>query len=78
MDDENTMLKKLNRLCGAKHDVFIGAIIPKKRLHMEVAEGEIVEECVVGHIDLGMNSMVRSKIFTHFIRGYLCVLWKPF
>jgi len=61
--------------------VFIGAIIPRKRLHMEVAKGEVVEECNVGHIYLGRSYMVRSKILTHFIRGFfylLCKLFKPY
>lgn len=70
VDDENTMLEKLNRLCGAKHDVSIGARIPRKKLHMEVAEGEAVEECDVEHIDLGKSSMVRSKILTHIIKDF--------
>ncbi len=45
---------------------------------MEVIEGKIIEECDVGHIDLGRSSMVKSKILTHFIRGFPCLLWKPF
>jgi hypothetical protein len=78
VDDENTMLEKLNQLCGAKHDVFIGAKIPRKRLHKEVVEGKVFQECDVGHIDLVKSFLVRSKLLTHFIRGFLCLLWKPF
>ncbi len=78
MDDENTMLEKLNKLCGAKHDVFIGAKIPRKKLHMEVVEGKAIEECDAGRINLVRSFFVRSKFLTHFIRGFLCLLWKPF
>jgi hypothetical protein len=58
--------------------MFIRVRIHRKRLHMEVAKGEAIEECDVGHIDLGMSFMVRSKILTHFKRGILCLLCKPF
>jgi hypothetical protein len=36
VDEEEAMLEKLNRLGGAKHDVFTGAKIPRRHILVEI------------------------------------------
>jgi hypothetical protein len=52
-------------LCGAKHDVFTGARIPRKHILVETVNGKMIDDYKVGHVDLSKS----SKIFMHFIKG---------
>jgi len=69
VDNEKAMLEKLNRLCGAKHDVFTKAKIPRRHILVKVVNGKTVDDWKVGHVDLSKSSTTRSKIFMHFIKG---------
>lgn len=69
VDDEKVMLEKLNRLCGANHDAFTGAKIPRRHILVEAVNGKTVDDCKVGHVDLSRSSTTRSKIFMHFMKG---------
>jgi hypothetical protein len=69
VNDEKTTLEYLNKLCGTKHDIFSGARIPKRRLLVEIPNVEIAKEGEVERIDYANNSIVRSKILHHFIKG---------
>jgi hypothetical protein len=49
VDDEATILKQLNKLCGIKHDIFFGTQMPRKRLpiEMQVFETNVVNDQVI-------------------------------
>ncbi len=40
IDDEEITLDQLNKLCNMKHDVFSGAMIPRKHLPIETTDGD--------------------------------------
>jgi hypothetical protein len=59
----------MNKLCVAKHDVFTKAEIPRRCLLIEAINGEVVGDHEAEHMDINTSSIIRSKIFTHFIKG---------
>ncbi len=63
------MLEQLNKLCGTKHDIFYGARILRSRLAMDMREVDVSEAKEMGQLEVGKNSIVRSKILNHFIKG---------
>jgi hypothetical protein len=69
VDDEDAMLEELNKLCATKHDVFIIVKIPRKCLFIKATNGEVVCDHEAGHVDINTSSIIRSKIFTHFVKG---------
>ncbi len=44
IDDEETTLEQLNRLCNMKHDVFSGAMIPRRHLPTKTTDGDATED----------------------------------
>jgi hypothetical protein len=66
VDDEEATLEQLNRLCGAKHDVFKGAMIPRRCLHVEPLEEKTTNDREIGKVEISKSSIVKSKILTHF------------
>lgn len=44
IDDEETTLEQLNRLCNMKHDVFSRAMIPRRHLPTETIDGEATKD----------------------------------
>jgi hypothetical protein len=69
VDDEGAMLEELNKLCATKHDVFIRVKIPRKCLLIKETNGEVACDHEAGHVDINTSSIIRSKIFTHFVKG---------
>jgi hypothetical protein len=69
VDDEDATLEELNKLCATKHDVFTKSKIPRICLLIEVANGEASGDHDTGHVDINTSSIVRFKIFMHFIKG---------
>jgi hypothetical protein len=57
----------------SKHDVFIRSKIPRKCLLIEAANGEVIGDHEAGHVDINTSSIIRSKIYTHFIKGKIFV-----
>jgi hypothetical protein len=45
-----------------KHDIFLGARIPRRRLSMETLDAKGLEDKEAKHVDVGKNSNVKSKI----------------
>jgi hypothetical protein len=43
-DDGEATLEQLNMLCNTKHDIFFGASIPKRRLHVKTLDVEVINE----------------------------------
>ncbi len=68
MDDEKATLEKLNKLCGAKHDVFTRAKIVRRHILVEIANGKMANDYEYGYVNLGRSSKTRSKISMHFIK----------
>jgi len=68
VDDEKTTLEKLNKLCGAKHDVFTEAKILRRHILVEIANGKMANDYEYGHVNLGRSSKTRSNISMHFIK----------
>jgi hypothetical protein len=69
VDDEERTLEQLNRLCGAKHDVFSEAKILKKCLLIEAVERDTTNDQEVMFVGLGRSFIMRFKILTHVIKG---------
>jgi len=75
INDEKTTLAKLNRLCGANNNVFLGTIIPRQRNLVVVPEvnknrKEVFEEGGATQRKFGNEmSTTKSKILTHFLNG---------
>jgi len=44
INDEEITLEQLNRLCNMKHDVFLGAMIPRRHLPTETTDGDTTED----------------------------------
>jgi len=77
VNDEETTLNELNRICGANHHLTSGNRIPKKKLLMQANEGEGVTEQAEG-VDVGertkevmLDPGARSKILLHFMKGWI-------
>jgi len=58
VDDEETTLEQLNKLCGIKHDIFMGARIPRRCLPIESFDVETTKNIEIKHVDVGRNSFV--------------------
>jgi hypothetical protein len=69
VDDEDAMLEESNKLCATKHDGFTEAKIPRICLLIEVANGEAAGDHETRYVDINTSSIVRFKIFMHFIKG---------
>jgi hypothetical protein len=69
IDDEREILEQLNHLCGAKHDIFSRAKIPRRHLPIEVIEGEAINDRKTMLVEIGRGYALRFKILTHFIKG---------
>jgi len=69
VDDEDAMLEELNKLRATKHDVFTKVKIPRRCLFIEAANEKTADDHEADHVDINTSSIVRSKIFTHFIKG---------
>jgi len=70
VDDEKV---EFNRICGGDLHIFSGVRIPKRRLlittnPIEEQEERIVEEEQRG-ANMGFETIVKSKILSHFIKG---------
>jgi hypothetical protein len=59
VDDEEATLEQLNKLCGIKHDVLMGARIPRRCLPIESLDVETTENIETKHVDVGKNSSIR-------------------
>jgi hypothetical protein len=49
----------LNCLCGTKHDIFLGARIPRRCLFIEAIEDEAIDDKETIVVELGKGSVVR-------------------
>jgi hypothetical protein len=56
-------------LCGVKHDVFLGARIPRQCLLVEAIDEAIINDRETGQFDNNRSAIFRSKILNHFIKG---------
>ncbi len=78
VNDEEAVQNQLDKICGNNHDLFSHIKVPRRRIHVEantrerkgtdVAKGDLVRRKDVG-ISLEKESIVKSKILTHFIMG---------
>jgi hypothetical protein len=69
VDDEDATLEELNKSCATKHDVFTKVKLPRICLLIEVANGKVASDHETRHVDINTSSIVRFKIFMHFIKG---------
>jgi hypothetical protein len=77
INDEEAILTKLNKICGANHHLSFGNKIPKRRFPMQAHKAKGIAERAKG-TDVGNkiketmpNSRTRSKILLHFMKGQI-------
>lgn len=67
--DEEATFEQLNCLCGAKHDVFSMARIPRKHLLIEAMEDDTINDREAMFVGLERSFKMKFKILIHFIKG---------
>ncbi len=70
LNDEDGTMQQLNKLWGNENILFYIWVL-KKRMHVEIALGGVVPtpEAVGKEIRVNWETLVRSKILSHFIKG---------
>jgi hypothetical protein len=70
LDDEETTMQQLNKLCG-NENVFSYTQVPRRWMPIEMVPCGIMHTPKFTGKGIGMNkeTSVRSKIFSHFIKG---------
>jgi hypothetical protein len=73
VDDEEAFLAELNRVYRNDQHVFSGVRIPKRRLpivtNLVEEQKEVIVEDEQRRANLGSKATVKSKFFSHFIKG---------
>jgi hypothetical protein len=70
LNDEEMTMQQLNKLCG-NENIFSYIRVPRRRIPVDVAPGGVVLIPEAAREGAGVNrdTSVKSKIFSHFIKG---------
>ncbi len=73
LNDEKATIQQFNKLCG-NDNLFFYTRMPKRLMHVDVTPGGVVltPEAARDGIGVNQNTLVRSKILSHFIKGKIC------